>query len=83
MTCKDREAKASKSVTRQMLCDFPYMMYLLVRFPEIKKENGGCPGLGEQENRALLFNTCRHSAYKEKDSRRCAMVMAVPKYKCT
>lgn len=51
----------------------------VVRFIEIKKKDGGCPGLGDQENRALPSITCRLSTYKKKDSRRCATVMAVPK----
>lgn len=81
MKLKDRKGKGNKSAPkRQMLCDFSiYDVPRVVRFIEIKKKDGGCPGLGDQENRALLSITYRLSTYKKKDSRRCATVMAVPK----
>lgn len=80
MKLKDRKGKGNKPVPkRQTLCDFSiYDVPRVVRFIERKKKDGGCPGLGEQ-NRALLFITCRLSTYKKKDSRICAMVVAVPK----
>lgn len=81
MKRKDRKGKGNKPAPkRQMLCDFSiYDVPRIVRFIEIKKKDGGCPGLGKQENRALLSITCRLSTYKKKDSRRHAIAMAVPK----